>query len=98
MENVRIGWLGICQYDNHNKFWGWMEAEGGYYCFWGRRGQDVNPRFKHHDSLESVKRMEESKKKKNYREIPVSSYTTEMKDINDLAIKLVLDILSDKVL
>lgn len=74
-----IKWVGRCQYDNHDKIWGWFYYfQHGYskssdiqpvcYTFWARTGKAIS--FKKHDyNRWTLNRIVRQKEDKSYKPI-----------------------------
>ena len=58
-----IGW---CNEGNSDKIWTSFEAEGSYYCAWGRRGAKLS--FKKHPDVYSVNKVQRTKESR-YKEV-----------------------------
>lgn len=56
---INFSFIGWCNEGNHDKIWTKFEAEGSWYCAWGRRG--AKPSFKKHPDVYSVNKVQRSK-------------------------------------
>jgi hypothetical protein len=76
-QRFDIVWVGRCQYDVHDKIWGWFfyyqnesdkKVQSKCYSFWSRTGK--TPSFKTHDYDKWImKRLVSSKKGKGYNQL-----------------------------
>ena len=78
-QRYLIKWVGRCQYDEHDKIWGWFyyfwqgfsnytDAQPVCYSFWARTGKTIS--FKKHDFNKwSMNRLVRQKQDKKYSQL-----------------------------
>lgn len=103
-----IKWVGRCQYDNHDKIWGWFYYfQQGYknssdmqnicYAFWARTGK--SPSFKKHEyNRWTLNRMVSQKQEKKYELITIAELEKIWPSFyTDLENKFVFHLLSENI-
>jgi hypothetical protein len=83
-DKFSIRWVGRCQYDSHDKIWGWFfyNPEGMHesahktcHVFWGRTGKTVSFKTHPYDKW-FIKRLSVNKRDKGYKQISVENLET----------------------
>ena len=103
-----IRWVGRCQYDTHDKIWGWFfYFQEGYktsnitqpicYTFWARTGK--SPSFKKHDfSKWTMNRLVDQKVSRSYESINIETLEQIWPSFyNDIETRFMFYILSESV-
>jgi hypothetical protein len=105
-ERFAFNWIGRCQYDNHDKIWGWFfyfqhesdrKTQNKCYSFWSRTGK--TPSFKTHQYNKwEMKRLVSSKKDKGYNNIDLTDLNKLWPTFyDDIENRFVLHILKDSI-
>lgn len=107
-ERYMIKWAGRCQYDQHDKIWGWFYYfQQGYnkindvqpicYAFWAKTGK--KPSFKKHEYNKwSIQRLQHQKLSKGYNKIESSELEQIWPTIwQDIENNFVFYLLSEKI-